>query len=86
MNDNKVQKLDDDALDAVAGGAIYVCEREYGVEYDVVDDKTGQILFRCADERTAKSTLRGNSAEIIDENGLNRLQEQAFWNRWHGQG
>ncbi len=83
MNGNQVQKLSDDALDAVAGGAIYKHDGEYGVEYDVVDDKTGQILVRCADMRTAKSLLQGNSDELIDENGLARLQEQAYWDRWH---
>ena len=46
MNDSKVQKLGYEALDQVSGGAVYV----HDGEYDVVDDKTGQILFRCADK------------------------------------
>ncbi len=73
MEDKKLNELNDEALDAVTGGASYQWNEETK-EYDVFD-MNGKKIFSIADERIAKRMV---GPQLMIESTL-YAQQPSVW-------
>ncbi len=49
-----IRKIDDSMRDGIAGGATCECGNDHEKPYEVIDDKSGKVVFRCRSVAEAK--------------------------------
>lgn len=55
-NENRIDKLEDENLEAVTGGYIH----RNGSQWEVINDKTGTVMIRVSTKETAISIAKKN--------------------------